>query len=240
MDWRYSAVMLLAVAAGAWLARRRQAALRLPPGHRLGLAVGAFCGALLGAKLPFLLADWSHLASGRGWLLGEKTILAGLVGGYAGVEAAKWALDVRVKTGDSFALPVAVSLAIGRLACFVGGCCYGCLTQLPWGVDFLGDGVARHPTQLYEAAFHAALALVLLLLEDRGVWPGQRLKFYFLCYFAFRFASEWLRPAPPLAAGLTGYQWACLVLAPVFAWLWWRDRRKLSAPDPGIARLGVP
>ena len=51
--------------------------------------------------------------------------MCGIVGGYFGVELAKWTLDVRIKTGDTFAVPVAVGVAIGRVACFVGGCCYG-------------------------------------------------------------------------------------------------------------------
>ena len=59
-----------------------------------------------------------------------KTILCGIVGGYFGVEVAKWTLDVRVKTGDTFALPLALAMAVGRWGCFFNGCCYGVVTTL--------------------------------------------------------------------------------------------------------------
>jgi hypothetical protein len=46
---------------------------------------------------------------------------------------------------------------------------------------------------------------------------------YFFAYFAYRFATEFIRPEAKLWAGLTGYQWACLALTLVFAGLWIRD-----------------
>src|SRR3954454_24084464 len=136
MPWTYPAFMGLAVATGIVLSRRTQPALGLTVWERLGLGLGAFCGGMIGAKLPFVLADWEGLVSGRGWFDNGKTIVFGLVGGYFGVELAKGMLGIRVKTGDGFAVPVAAAVAVGRLACFSAGCCYGTPTRLPWGVDF--------------------------------------------------------------------------------------------------------
>lgn len=223
----YATIILSAITAAWLLSRRRQRAVPLDRGQRLGIAVGAFCGAMIAAKLPFVLADWPGLLSGAAWLDNGKTIVFGLVGGYFGVEIAKWALDVRVKTGDSFAVPVAVAIAIGRLACFQAGCCYGTPTTLPWGVDF-GDG-PRHPTQLYETAFHLAAALVLLVFERFDLFRGQRIKLYIMAYLVYRFATEFIRPEPRLWFSLTGYQCACLALLPLFAWLWLRD----ASPNDG-------
>ncbi len=217
MPWTYSAIMTVAVAAAWLLSRRRQRALPLDRWERRGVALGAFCGAMIGAKLPFALADWDGLMTGAAWFDNGKTIVFGLVGGYFGVEIAKWALDVRVKTGDSFAVPAAVGVAIGRLACFQAGCCYGAYTAAPWGVDF-GDG-PRHPTQLYETAFHLAAALALVWLERRDLLRGQRFKLYVMAYLVYRFATEFIRPEPQLWLALTGYQWSCLALLPVFGLL---------------------
>ena len=226
MDPIYSAILVLAVATGAVVSRAVAVAVPLPltRRERLGIALGAFCGGMIGAKLPFVLSDWDGLVSGRAWLESGKTLVFGLVGGYVGVELAKWALGVRAKTGDSFAVPVAAAVAVGRLGCFRAGCCFGLPTDLPWGVDF-GDGERRHPTQLYESAFHVTAALVLLALLRRGMFRGQLVKLYFLAYFLFRFATEFLRPEPRLWLGLTGYQWAACVLVPAFAALWVRDAR---------------
>jgi phosphatidylglycerol:prolipoprotein diacylglycerol transferase len=226
--------MLAALTVLSALLRRSQAVLPIRWWQKLGLGLGGFCGAMIGAKLPFALADWDALASGATWLADGKTILFGIVGGYFGVEAAKWTLDVRIKTGDTFAVPVAVAVAIGRLACFVGGCCFGTPTSLPWGVRFSrsGDDLARHPTQLYEAAFHLAMAGLLLVLQRRGLLRGQLIKLYILAYLAYRFLTELIRPEPHLLWGLTGYQWAALALAPFFIWLWWRDATPMAAAGP--------
>ncbi len=179
---------------------------------------------MIAAKLPYVLLDPEGLISGRAWLDNGKTILFGLAGGYLGVELAKAILGVKVKTGDSFAVPVAASVAVGRLACFVGGCCYGKPTSLPWGVVF-HDGIARHPTQLYEVVFHASAAVFLAWCERRGLFRLQRIKLYLIAYLFYRFLTEFLRPEPIVALGLTAYQWTALALLPVFAWLWHHDAR---------------
>ncbi|MCC6491732.1 MAG: prolipoprotein diacylglyceryl transferase [Pirellulales bacterium] len=221
--------MMAAIGVGFWLGRRTQSGLPLSRREKLAVGAGGFCGAMLGAKLPFVLADWNGLFSGAAWFSDGKTILFGLVGGYAGVEVVKWALEIRVKTGDSFAVPVAAAVGVGRLACFVGGCCYGTPTALPWGVVFRNvDSLPRHPTQLYEAAFHFAMACLLWELQRRGLFRGQLIKLYIIAYLAYRFGTEFIRPEVRLWHGLTGYQWACVLLIGAFAALWRRDRRRLA------------
>lgn len=229
MNWTYAGMMALAVATGMVLSRFTQIRLGLGWWERLGIGLGAFCGAMIGAKLPFVLADWRGMLSGAAWFSDGKTIMCGLVGGYFGVEIAKWALEIRVKTGDSFAVPVAAAVAVGRLACYVGGCCFGTATSLPWGVVFPAvDAQPRHPTQLYEFAFHASMAGLLLWFQRRGWFRGQLIKLYLMSYLVYRFLTEFIRPEPELWLGLTGYQWAALALLPLFAWLWVRDRRAPS------------
>ncbi|MBX7166315.1 MAG: prolipoprotein diacylglyceryl transferase [Pirellulales bacterium] len=228
MNLAYAGAMGVALATGLIVSRRFPTEAPLRRGERIGLAIGALCGAMFTARLPFVLGaarDWTQ----ADWFAPSgKTIVLGLVGGYLGVEVAKWALHIRTKTGDSFAVPVAASIAVGRLACFVGGCCYGTATILPWGVDF-GDGVRRHPAQLYEAAFHFAAALILWRLYRRGALRRQLIKLYILAYLAYRFVSEEWRPEPEMWLGWTGYQWAAVVLAPLFAGLWWLDSRRAAA-----------
>jgi len=225
MNLNYTFIMMLAVGTGVFLSRRTQQGLPLRGQEKLGIGLVAFCGAMLGAKLPFVLADWRGMLSGAAWFADGKTILFGLVGGYFGVELTKWMLEIRVKTGDSFAVPVAASVGVGRIACFVAGCCYGIPTSVPWAVVFpLIDSQPRHPTQLYEATFHLTAAAVLYGLQSRLRFRGQLIKLYILAYLGYRFATELIRPEVQLGGGLTGYQWTCLALMPVFVGLWIRDR----------------
>ncbi|MFM7160896.1 MAG: prolipoprotein diacylglyceryl transferase [Planctomycetaceae bacterium] len=235
----YTFWMVLAVLVSWGLGRRSRRLVPLARGERWAIAAGAFSGSMLAARLPFAVAQFAGLLGEGPWGGSGKTILFGMVGGYVGVEAVKGALGLKLKTGDSLAMPVAAGIAVGRIACFVGGCCYGTPTGLPWGVVF-HDQIPRHPTQLYEAGFHAVAAVALGWLHAQGWFRLQLIKLYFLVYFAYRFVTEWLRPEPVLAGGLTFYQWSALLFAGLFVVLWRIDQpaaRALahtprSAPPP--------
>jgi phosphatidylglycerol:prolipoprotein diacylglycerol transferase len=226
VDWGYQLIMATALTAGWLVSRATASGLALPPAQRLGVLLGAFCGAMIGAKLPYLFGDLDAFVSGAAWFQNGKTILCGLVGGYAGVELTKWSLGITVKTGDSFAVPVPVSVAIGRLGCFHAGCCYGTPSDSSWSVVFPAvDRLPRHPTQLYEAAFHLCMAAVLLVLWRQGRCRGQLIKLYIMLYAVYRLLSETIRPEPRLGWGLTAYQWGSLAILVLFAGIWYRDRK---------------
>lgn len=203
--------------------------------------LAALVGAGLGAHLLEALADargWSDdvLPEGSFSLWGGRTVLGGLLGGFASVELAKRALGVRHATGSSFALPLAVALAFGRLGCLFGGCCagrpltpddalFGLAVPWPlvpaWAAPVLP--AMRIPVPAFEVVFHALAALVLARRVRRGVGLTTNFDLYMIAYAALRFALEWLRAAPPLALGLTYYQWLCVALfVPAFAQ--WRAR----------------
>jgi phosphatidylglycerol:prolipoprotein diacylglycerol transferase len=205
----------------------------LPWRKRLLLGVAAFVGGSIGSKLPFLPRDPTQWLDAAAWLNDGKTILAGLIGAYLAVELTKRALGVFVKTGDTFALPLALALAVGRWGCFCNGCCYGVETSLPWGVSFLmPDGHYRqcHPTQIYESLFHFTMALVLLDLTVRHRLRDQRLKVYLIAYGAFRFATEFIRPEPAWWVGLTFYQWLALALMLGLSLQWLQEARDHRPP----------
>ncbi len=64
-------------------------------------------------------------------------------------------IGLRTSTGDLYSIPLALGIAIGRIGCFLTGLSdntYGIPTSLPWAINF-GDGIPRHPTQLYEILF---------------------------------------------------------------------------------------
>ena len=220
----YPLLMMSALATGVWLKCRQKPDPRLSPLERLLIGLGAFIGAMVMAKLPFVLLDSDGMRDGSVFVMSGKTILFGLVGGYFGVELVKWRLGIKVKTGDSFAVPVAGAIAVGRISCLAGGCCYGTPTNLPWALIFPAvDRLPRHPTQLYEFMFHLTAAIGLTWLQKRGVFRNQLIKLYFISYCVYRFLSEYVRPEARDVSGMTAYQWVASILVALFAWLWWRD-----------------
>ncbi|MBK7644886.1 MAG: prolipoprotein diacylglyceryl transferase [Planctomycetes bacterium] len=184
---------------------------------RWTLNVAVIFGAVIGSKLVQWASDLDGLAQHAGeigYWLGGKSIVGGLLGGTLAVEWAKRRHGITRRTGDALVLPLVVSIAVGRVGCFLSGLAdhtYGVATSLPWGVDF-GDGIARHPTQLYEIVFLGLLGMVLARRRTRA-WPeGARFDVFLLAYFAFRLAIDFWKPYPrlPASIGLAATQWAAL------------------------------
>ncbi|MEQ1831301.1 MAG: prolipoprotein diacylglyceryl transferase family protein, partial [Pirellula sp.] len=122
----YATLLLISIAVAWWLTSHRQRRMRLSISHRCIVGVAAFVGAAIGSKIPFLAEQgWEGLYRGTVWFADGKTILGGIAGGYVAVELAKWIAGIRVRTGDSFALPVSVAVGVGRIGCFLAGCCHG-------------------------------------------------------------------------------------------------------------------
>lgn len=186
------------------------------PSQRTSISVGALVGALLGAKVLVLLQhinllgeDWRQFAL---LVLQGKTIVGALLGGLIGVEVTKKQIGVTQSTGDSFVFSVMVGMMIGRVGCFLTGLSdrtYGIATTLPWGVDF-GDGIARHPTQLYEVGFLAILLLSLRLYVHRAKQSGDLFKIFMIAYLGFRFGVDFIKPEFRPVLGLSAIQLACL------------------------------
>jgi prolipoprotein diacylglyceryltransferase len=210
----------------------------LPWQQRTALTWAAFVGGAFGAKIGYTLATGSNWLEAGTWLTDGKTVTTGLLGAYVAVEAVKCLLHIHVKTGDGYALPLALALAVGRWGCFFNGCCYGLPTDLSWGVDF-GDGKLRHPIQIYESLFHLTMAGVLVLLIRNDWLRNQRLKFYLIAYGCYRFLSEFIRPEPDWGLGLTFYQWVSLVMVVGLSVQWWFGRS--PRPDTAaVAAVAIP
>jgi prolipoprotein diacylglyceryltransferase len=200
-----------------WQRRRRGDV--IADGTRWSIVAAAIAGAAIGSKLLYWFEDPAltlQHASDLMFLMAGKTVVGGLVGGLIAVEATKKVIGVRESTGDLFAVPLALGIAIGRIGCFLAGLqdhTYGLPTTLPWGVDF-GDGIPRHPTQLYEAVFLAGLAWYLARASMRPqATPyvnGDLYKLFMVSYLGLRLAIDFIKPGLAFA-GLTSIQWVCLL-----------------------------
>jgi phosphatidylglycerol---prolipoprotein diacylglyceryl transferase len=176
------------------------------------LAAGAI-GALLGSRILALLEQAPRLQlTWRTVLLpGGKTVVGGLLGGWIAVELVKRLRGIRSRAGDLFAVPLCLGIAVGRIGCFLAGPAdntYGFPTGLPWAVNF-GDGVARHPTQLYEVLFLTGLGLILHRYNQRPQPEGASFSIFLAAYLAWRLLIDFIKPQPHVY-GLTLIQWACV------------------------------
>lgn len=178
--------------------------------------VGCIFGALIGAKIlawaeaPALY--WALRNDPNFWF-GGKTIVGGLLGGWAGIEVAKKIMGIRTSTGDVCVYPVILGMCIGRVGCFLTGLSdqtHGIRTSLPWGVDF-GDGIPRHPTQIYEILFLIALGLVLWIRRAALAASGLKFRWFITAYLTFRLCADFIKPHWILFGGLSGIQWGCLI-----------------------------
>jgi phosphatidylglycerol:prolipoprotein diacylglycerol transferase len=205
---------IAAIAVGWWARRYIDTPpLRRYPVYLLLLWLGAATGAYALGDLNLYLAG----AQGTG-----RSILGAIVGGIVVAEVYKAIFGIRGSTGAVFVLPLSVAIAIGRIGCFLAGLddyTYGTSTSLPWGVDF-GDGIHRHPVQLYESLSMAGFALFFVWLLRRRPKIAAVDGFYLFVgfYGAQRFVWEFLKPYPVIAGPVNLFHLAAgaLVLYAVF------------------------
>lgn len=192
-----------------WLEARKQKTVNE---HTLYILLAALVGGVIGAKLATLIAYWSVFWETKDLsiLIYGKSIVGGLIGGTIAVLLLKKKLGIKEKKGNLFAPAIALGVAIGRIGCFLRGCCYGVETSLPWGVDF-GDGIFRHPTELYESIFMLGMFVYLQWKKNQHPKPGQLFKILMIAYFTFRFCLEFIRVEPVFFLGLTIFQWLSLL-----------------------------
>lgn len=213
----YSWLLLISIGVSLALwSRIVQRDRRLP-----GIYLAALAGAFLGAKAVYFCAEgylhwgapdfWLQLATG-------KSILGGLLGGYAAVELAKGLMGYRGVTGDWFALVVPVGIMIGRVGCWAHGCCQGIECKPAWFTMRDAAGHDRWPAVPVEIGFNlVALAVIYFLHKTRRL-PGQHFHLYLIGYGAFRFLHEFLRDEPRMFSVLTGYQVAALAVLALGVW----------------------
>lgn len=220
----------LAIALGVrcYLGQRATGSVKAP----FAVLAGCLLGAAIGNKAAFWLEMPELFSRSEGWmlLLTGQSIVGGLLGGLIGVEAAKLLSGQRASTGDRFVFPLLLAIGVGRIGCFLAGlndATYGLPTTLPWGVDF-GDGLPRHPTQLYEIVFCIALAAVLARWRaPLAATPGLRFKLMLSTYLLWRLGIDTIKPVHhPWPLGLSGIQWLCLAALSIYLPLTLRQLRR--------------
>ena len=182
--------------------------------HRFIIFTGATLGAFLGSHLvgifenPILLKQFDWI-----YFMQNKTIVGGMLGGLVGVEITKKKIGVTASSGDMMVYPLILAMIIGRVGCFLAGLndgTFGTASNLPWAINF-GDGIYRHPTNLYEILFWLTLWAALKLGESFVQFTdGSKFKIFLSAYLIFRFIIEFIKPDYFFTFGLSVIQLVCV------------------------------
>ncbi|MCB1783423.1 MAG: prolipoprotein diacylglyceryl transferase [Alphaproteobacteria bacterium] len=224
MFFDLSAVVLAMVGGGLVYWWRFRGALektvtRIGGGYFLALSGGSVLGSYL-------------LGTGNLYLSGEeivgRSILGALCGAIVTVELYKLFRGARGSTGYIYVVPFCLLVIVGRFGCYFSGMddhTYGVETSFPWAVDY-GDGVLRHPVQLYESLSMAGFLVAVLGLL--AVKPQVIVRYgFYLCvgfYAGQRFVWEFFKPYGAVIGGLNLFHIVCLVMVAYSVMMILRER----------------
>ncbi|MGB1311024.1 MAG: prolipoprotein diacylglyceryl transferase family protein [Leucothrix sp.] len=171
------------------------------------LLLGLVIGGLLFGTLNLYLSGKMGIA---------KSMLGGIFGAIIAAETFKVFAGIRRSTGLVFIPGLIVLIVVGRVGCYMAGLqdfTYGIPTTVAWAVDF-GDGVLRHPVQLYES-LALLLFLVFFLLHyprHQPIWQRQGFYVFILFYASQRFVWEFFKPYADILLSLNLFHWITLLL----------------------------
>jgi phosphatidylglycerol:prolipoprotein diacylglycerol transferase len=199
----------------------------------LDLVLAAALGGISGARALYVATNWSAFAANPLWVFqlqrGGMVFYGGLIGGTIAVASYVLIKKLSVPViADGAAIAVPLGSAIGRLGCFLNGCCSGRETSAWFGIAFPGTAARVIPTQLIDSVANWLIfaTLLHLFVRDRRR-PGVLWWLFLVLYGVSRFLVEMLRTNPALALGLTQAQWISIpmVLAGAVGLAWMLVRR---------------
>jgi phosphatidylglycerol---prolipoprotein diacylglyceryl transferase len=255
----YGVMLLCAAVAGSWLSIVRGRRQGIDADTMLAVATEVFIWGLVGARL-FYVIEYHEQFFAEGKPLGQTLVdvlniaNGGLVvfGSLPTAALAAWRFAARrglpiLTLADCAAPGMLVGLAIGRVGCFLNGCCYGGPCELPWAVSFpAGTEVAArypsavaaasvpvHPAQLYSAIDAALLAALAMAWTPFARRSGQVFALVLTLHPVSRMLLEAIRVDEPPALGtpLSISQILSILMLTLAACLWWWIERQ-PAPTP--------
>jgi phosphatidylglycerol:prolipoprotein diacylglycerol transferase len=232
--YTYGALQSLAILVGLRLTSRQAPREGLDRERTVDLTLLLVIGAFIGARALFVLLNWSFFAGQPLAILGlsdEGLVGLSVFGALLGGVVAAYLVCRRHRlsfaaVADLYARPVALGIGIGRIGCFLNGCCYGKLTNAGWGFYTRYDFGLRHPSQLYETGLCLLLFLALTWYMMRPRSPGQLFLAFLAGYGVVRIVTELFREGEPVAGPLTQAQVASVAMVAVSVISWAALRRR--------------
>lgn len=200
----YGLMYVFALVAGWWLCvqRAKKPFYPMKPEHIEDLVFYCAMGIILGGRVGYVLFyGMDSFLENPLWLFKVWEGGMSFHGGFLGVMIAMYVYGrkTKIKTFDwlDFVAPVfPLGLAFGRFGNFIGGELYGRAADVPWAMVFPTDEaqIARHPSQLYQAAMEGFLLFLILMWFARKPRPRFAVSGAFgLGYGIFRTFAEFFR-----------------------------------------------
>jgi phosphatidylglycerol:prolipoprotein diacylglycerol transferase len=231
-----STLYVFAILMIVWIFLRRCQISGLSTYHALRAVIWAIVGAIIGAHAYYLLQHLKYVID-QPYLIFNLTRGTASWGAYLGgilcfsIYISKKKLPI-LSYVDVLGASMGLGPFIGRWSCFLNGCCYGKLSNVPWAVTFpkntppyvmhLRAGLIYpdatvslpvHPVQIY-----LSLAALIIFFIVSKVWlynrikPGLTIAFYWLLYCTIRFGMEFFRGDAHRYNGLSLSQIICLII----------------------------
>lgn len=192
----YGILMATGMILGVLLALKEAKRVGIDEDDVLNLALIAIPSGLLGARLYYVIFNWSYYSQNVSEILnfrgGGMAIHGALIGGIlAGFIYTKIKGIYFFKMADAVMLGIPLAQAIGRWGNYINGEAHGGPTDLPWGI--MVDGMKVHPTFLYESIWDLGIFIFLWLFRKNKKYEGQLAITYIILYSIGRFFIEGLR-----------------------------------------------
>ncbi len=196
----YGVMIALGFAAAIVMSYCRAKAYGLKKEAIIDIALLAMIFGFLGAKLLYVIVEYKAFFTDPLRVLGSEgfVVYGGIIGGVAAAMVYCKKKKLSFISYFDLAIPaVAAAQGLGRIGCFLAGCCYGCESHV-LGVIFPAGSIAPAgipllPTQLISSAGDLLIALVLVLYARKSKIKGNVGALYLLLYGLGRFGIEFFR-----------------------------------------------
>lgn len=201
---------------------------RLPQKSLIILFLITFIFGWIGAKVFFLLFSTPDKILDYGkevnfWFGGGFVFYGGFLFALLSATVFLWrSRDLKISDMAIITPGLVIGHSIGRLGCFLAGCCYGDVCDLP-GLKHLFHN-HRHSVQLYEAFGLILLYVILRKGIKRKVSDFKVISFYFWGYAVLRFINEFFRgdEIRGIYFSLSTSQWISVFLVILGSASWWK------------------
>ncbi len=211
-------VMYLIGIVGGWLLLARRSSRADAPVDRKqvdDLIFYVACGVIIGGRVGYaLFYGMDQVLANPLWMFYVWEGGMSFHGGFLGVMVAMWLYGRKVNRHpmdllDFIAPVVPIGLGMGRLGNFIGQELWGRASDVPWAMVFPKDpsGLARHPSQLYQAFLEGLVLFLILYLFSMKPRPRYAVSGLFLLFYGiFRFSAEFFRQ-PDAHLGFDLFGW---------------------------------